>query len=399
MARKSRRTALFSRNQLRLLIWVLPVIILLLSLLGPDPTSHAIIQSDPDRRIYQQTIPDQSRFQLHLIAPHPPALNATSQLKQRLMTQALIMRLQHPDELGDWLSTQGWEVQLQSMPGYRLLQLSSQAPITDASLQQLLQQLQMPPQADWPALLQRVQAEQYLMRQDAEVWLTGRTRGPETLSLDPAVDYSGLLQPSHWRLTLTGPEPLALSLPHTGQSTSRATPRTSPLTLSPLPVKPDSGVQLQLHRWPLPPVNSADDLARMLLGREMVVQSLSRRLEQQLTEMPGHQAGYSLRWDATSEGGIVSLLLKGARWPEMTGWLPQQLPDTDRGRAHQALLSGLADADRRQQWMDLLALYQLPPNSLDEIPERLTQLETDAMQHWLQTQLQSDYYHSFSLQH
>jgi len=399
MERKSRRTALFSRNQLRLLIWVLPVIILLLSLLGPDPTSHAIIQSDPERRIYQQTIPDQPHFQLHLVMPPPPVFGASAQLKQRLMTRALSTRLQRPDELGGWLSDQGWDATLQSMPGYRLLQLNSPVPFTDTPLHGLLQQLQIPPQVDWHALLQRAEAEQYLLRQDAEVWLTSQAQADEASPLDPAAEYSRLMHPAHWRMTLTGPTSLSLTLPEASQASPEMTSATSPLTLKPLPAKPATNAPLQLYRWPLPPVNSVDDFARMLLGRELIVQSLSRRLEQQLTVMANPQSGYSLRWDPASEGGTVSLLLRGETWPEPATWLPQQLLHADLEQARQNLLSGFASVADRQPWMNLLALYQLPPDSLDVMSERLALIEADAMQHWLQSQLQSDYYHTFSLPH
>ena len=95
----------------------------------------------------------------------------------------------------------------------------------------------------------------------------------------------------------------------------------------------------------------------------------------------------------------MSLLLRGETWPEPATWLPQQLLHADLEQARQTLLSGFASAADRQPWMNLLALYQLPPDSLDVMSERLALIEADAMQHWLQSQLQSDYYHTFSLPH
>jgi hypothetical protein len=399
MESKSRRSALLSRGQLRLLIWVLPVVILLLSLLGPESQPEAVISADSDRRIYQQVIPQQTLFRLHLIAPHPPALDASTQLRQRLITQACIMRLQKPDELGDWLSAQGWEVQVQSNAGYRLLQLKSGRPFADSDVRQLLQQLQTPPTVDWSALLQRTQAEQYMMRQNAEVWLASPPSSNEHLSLDPLADYARQLQPSDWRITLTGPKYQSLSSVIFDPAPSSAPFEDLMLSLKPLPVTPAADAQLQLHRWTLPQVKSIQDFAQLLLGRELVVQPLSRWLKQQLADAPAHQAGYSLRWEATQSGGLVTLLLQGEQWPEIPAWLPQQLQPENVETARQTLLKQLEGNTGQQQWMDLLALYQLPPDSLQRLPTQLEVLELSAMQQWLQSQLLSDYYHTLSLPH
>ncbi|MET3999042.1 hypothetical protein [Marinobacterium sp. MBR-109] len=399
MESKSRRPTLLSRGQLRLLIWVLPVVILLLSLLGPESQPEAVISADSDRRIYQQVIPQQSLFRLHLIAPHPPALDASIQLRQRLITQAWIMRLQKTDELGDWLSAQGWEVQVQANTGYRLLQLKSDRPFADNDVRQLLLQLQTPPRVDWSALLQRTQAEQYMMRQNAEVWLTSPPSSNEHPSLDPLADYARQLQPSGWRITLTGPEPQSLGPVIFDPAPSPAPSENLMLSLKPLPVTPTADAQLQLHRWTLPQVHSAQDFAQLLLGRELVVQPLSHWLKQRLADAPAHQTGYSLRWEATQGGGLASLLLQGEQWPEIPAWLPQQLQPENVETARQALLTQLEGDTGRQQWMDLLALYQLPPDSLQRLPAQLEALELSAMQQWLQSQLLSDYYHTLSLPH
>jgi predicted Zn-dependent peptidase len=68
-------------------------------------------------------------------------------------------------------------------------------------------------------------------------------------------------------------------------------------------------------------------------------------------------------------------------------------------KARQTLLKQLEGNTGQQQWMDLLALYQLPPDSLQRLPTQLEVLELSAMQQWLQSQLLSDYYHTLSLPH
>jgi hypothetical protein len=146
-------------------------------------------------------------------------------------------------------------------------------------------------------------------------------------------------------------------------------------------------------------VKSIQDFAQLLLGRELVVQPLSRWLKQQLADAPAHQAGYSLRWEATQSGGLVTLLLQGEQWPEIPAWLSQQLQPENVETARQTLLKQLEGNTGQQQWMDLLALYQLPPDSLQRLPTQLEVLELSAMQQWLQSQLLSDYYHTLSLPH
>lgn len=399
MQSKSRRAALLSRGQLRLLIWVLPVVILLLSLLGPESQPQPAISADPDRRIYQQVIPQQPQFRLHLIVPHLPAADSSTELQQHLITQALIRRLQAPDELGPWLSAQGWEIQVQANTGYRLLQLKSDSPFANHDVRQLLQQLQLPPRVDWSALLQRTQAEQYMMRQRAEAWLTSPPSGADFLLLNPLAEYTQQLQPSDWRITLTGPEPLSLTSA-VFDPVPTPTPSESPaLSIKPLPAAPAAGPRLQLHRWALPQVNSTQDFAHLLLGRELVLQPLSGWLEQRLADAPAHQAGYSLRWEAAQSGGLVTLLLQGEQWPSIPAWLPLQMPSANLNAARQTLLEQLEGDASQQQWMDLLALYQLPPDTLEQLPERLAGIEPLAVQHWLQSQLQSDYYHTLSLPH
>jgi len=398
MASKSRSTALFSRNQLRLLVWGLPIVILLLSLSGPGNTPDTAITADLEGRVYQQTLPQQAFFRLHLIAAREPLTGASAQLRQRLLTRALLTRLRQPDELGDWLQNQDWTLHLQEHTGYRRLLLESPRPVASDQLKSFLQQLQTPPQVDWQALLQQVQAEQYLARQSAEVWLLSQTPQTEdrALTIDPVADYLQQLDPGHWRLTLTGPEPLSLQLPTA--TPAGAEPQTSApvrLSLRPLPVEPPVEPRLTLHRWPLPPINTPDDFARLLLGRELVIQSLSLWLEQPQSQGAG--LGYSVQWEPAQNGGLASLLLTGAPWPHLPEWLPQQISQADLARARQQLLAQLETTSDPQPWMDLLALYRLPADSLQQLPERLAEITPQTMKHWLQLQLHSDYYHTLLL--
>jgi hypothetical protein len=172
-----------------------------------------------------------------------------------------------------------------------------------------------------------------------------------------------------------------------------------PLLLEPLPVMPTPDSPLQLHRWTLPEVNSVEAFAQLLLGRELVTQSLSLWLEQRLNTAPGRRNGYSLRWDATPYGGQATLILQGEGWPELLDWLPQQPGSEQMAAARERILIQLQSDTGLQQWMDLLALYQLPPDSLQRLPAQLEALQLPTMQQWLQSALLSDYYHTLSLPH
>jgi hypothetical protein len=396
MASKSRRP-LLTRGQLRLLIWILPVVILLLSLLGPESQPAPIISADPDRRIYQQVIPGQARFRLHLIAPHSVALDASTRLRQQLITRAWSIRLHQPDELGEWLFAQGWTVGVRAHPGYRLLQLESGRPFAADALQQLLQRLQTPPRVEWPTLLQRARAEQYMRRQDAERWLNAPPSNTPPPALDPLTDYAASLLPSGWRITVTGPQPLRLTSAIFGSPPAAPPPKGPLLSLEPLPVTPAAATRLQLHRWRLPEVESVADFARLLLGRELVAAPLSRWLQRRLADAPAQQAGYSLRWEAGSDGGLAALLLQGEQWPVISTWLAQQIQPIDLETGVQRLLAQLEEDGAQQQWMDLLALYQLPPDSLQQLPAQLEALDLASMRQWLQSRLRSDYHHTLSL--
>lgn len=397
MANKSRPAPLFSRNQLRLLIWILPIVILLLSLSGPDESSMPTISSDAENRVYQLIRPQQEGFRLHLIAPREPASGAAAQLRQHLFSRALLARLRQPGELGDWLQTRGWTLHLREQAGYLLLELESPGPVASEQLESFLQQLQTPPQVDWQALLRQVQAGQYLARQNAEAWLHSQTlQAEESLTITPAADYRQQLDPGHWRLTLTGPEPLPLQLPTVTPADAGPQALTAVrLSLQPLPVEPPAGPRLALHRWRLSPIHTPDDFARLLLGRELVIQALSLWLEQHQSQE--ESLGYSLQWQPARDGGLASLLLQGTAWPRLAEWLPRQVSQADMDIARQQLLTRLETATDLQPWIDLLALYQLPEDSLQQLAERLARITPQAIQHWLQSGLQSDYYHTLSL--
>lgn len=401
MERKSRRRpSIFSRGQLRLLIWVLPSVILILSLLGPEPETGPSISTNAERSIYQQVVPQQTHFKLHLIAAQEPILSAVHQLRQRLIQQALLQRLQAADELGDWLEDKGWSIQLQDASGYRRLTLTSLTPFDSEALHDLLLRLQRPPAVDWEALLRRVQAEQYLVLQTPEFWLQSQTPTPTPEHvLDPVAEYRQQLIPDHWRLTLTGPESLPLTLPtqHIAAPDADASPR---LTLKPLSTQAPlhkQSITLQLHRWSLPPPDSPSAFAMSLLARELVLQRLSLWLEQHLVASPSHQTGFSLRWEPAAAGGAASLLLQGDVHLDLPVWLPAQVLQADLVNARTALLAQIDKTPDKQQWMDLLALYQLPAQSLSQLPDLLSAIEPQAIHDWLQHQLQSDYYHTLSL--
>ncbi len=377
---------LLSRRQLSLLILFLPGLILLLTLIGPEP-APAPWQTSPDRRIYWQP-QDRANYRLHLLLPQPPAHSATERLQQRLLIAALQQQLSRT--VPRWHALLGAQPQLQSRPGLLLLELQlDRAPDSDR-LARLLTELRQPTELDWQALLRRVQAEQYLHRQQPESWLLGQFPTTEqSLSLDPADTYYRWLDPERWQLTLSGPAPQSLSLPAIAEETPQRSG--TELSLMPLPVpEPRTATPLQLNRWPLPRLESINQLALSLLAREAVQQPLSAALAQR-------SGGFSLQWVATPPQGRASLVLQGKDWPELRIWLPAQLATADLAAARRQVLTQSRQPGQQRAWIDLLALHQLPADSLERLPAALEAISADELQHWLQAQLESDYYHTLSL--
>lgn len=370
---------LLSRRQLNLLILFLPGAILLLTLLGPD-AEPAPWHSDAERRVYWQAVPVQPDYRLHLLLPQPPPESATQALRQRLLQAALRAQL-HTDPLTA-------RAQLQARPGHLRLQLTlTQAP-DQALLNALLGALQPSPAIDWPALLKRVQAEQYLARQDAEGWLQGHYPTPDPDNrFDPAAAYRDWLQPAHWRLTLTGPAPQPLSLPIAADPPTPAAP---PLQTRPLPVPAPTDAALTLYRWPLPAPTSAEQFALTVLAREILQQRLSAALQAPAT----HLHGYRLSWTPALPQGRASLILQGRPPERATDWLAALPAAAELDVARAAVQAQLRRPEQQQAWLDLIALYRLPADTLTRLPLHLQALEGAQLQRWLQPLLQSAYHHS-----
>jgi hypothetical protein len=388
---------LLSRRQLSLLILFLPGLILLLTLLGPvQDTTAADWQADADRRVYQRPIPQQTDYRLHLLLPTPLADSNATELEQRLLLAALQQRLSSAEIRHDWQQRMGALPKLHLRPGYLLLELNlEQAPNPD-ELALLLQQLQQPAQLEWAQQLQRVQAQHYLLRQEAEIWLKSQFPGAAQAltQTDPVRAYHQWLQPHRWRLTLTGPEPIALTLPSIDPDAGPI-PTAPPLALNVLPLTPPTPpAPLQLHRWPLPAISSADHFALSLLARESLRLQLSAWLAQQ---PPNVQAGFSLNWTPAPPQGRATLIVQGKHWPPVRTWLAAALTHADLAAARAAVQQQLTQPNQQQAWADLLALHQLPADTLAQLPDRLAAISHADLQHWLQPLLESDYYHTLSL--
>ncbi|MBA4503582.1 hypothetical protein [Marinobacterium marinum] len=375
-----------SRRQLSLLILFLPGIILLLSLLGPNtppPAWHV----DQDFRVYQQLRPELDHYRLHLLLPSPPVSSPHRQLEQRLLFAALQRQLATLSQQGAWLI----QPKLHQQPGYWLIEARTLQAPTSSELTRLLRQLQQPPVLDWSVLLQRIQAEQYIARQTPEAWLKTQGADNDVRMPNPAAAYHDRLQPQHWRLTLSGPKRLFLTL--STDTTSQPHVTTPPLSLQPLPLPPPAApATFHLYRWPLPAAGSVQQLALDLLLQEIIQQALAQRLAQQSSK-----AGYSLVWEATPPQGLATLILQGDHWPSMTTWLPEQLILSDLNLARRRVLDTISQPDLLHSWMDLLALHQLPADTLEHLPAILPTISLPQLQQWLQQQLESDYYHTLSL--
>jgi len=383
----------FSRRQLSLLILVLPGIILLLSLLGSEPDLPDW-QASADRRVYLHTVPAQTGYRIHLLLPQSAPTSATDGLQQQLLFTALRHRIQTPDELGHWLQQQGWTVQLDTLPSHVRLILHSQQPPNDPTLTTLLQRLQHPPEVDWGSLLRRVQAENYLARQQTDTWLrlSFPTTTQHSATVDPLVAYRQWLQPAHWRMTLSGAQPPALTLPLPTPDTT--VPAPAPLTLAILPVPtPRVTLPITLHRWQLPVPDSVDALAMTLLAREAIHQGLSDWLAQRQTDSHS-PAGFSLGWEPA---GNATLIIQGAQQPSVRPWLPSQITAANLEAARQQVQQLVIDAAGQSSWLDLLARHQLPADTLQRLPQPLEHIDSTQVQHWLQQQLETDYYHTLSL--
>ncbi|MBV0934616.1 peptidase M16 family protein [Marinobacterium weihaiense] len=382
-------SSLLSRRQLSLLILILPGLILWLSLAGPNtappfpPRQHDSIQ-----RLYQQKVPDQDHYRLHLLLPLSPAATARQQLEQQLLIEALQVRLQSLPQ----------PPQVQRHPGH--LRLEIRAPTApDDVLSPLLQHLQQPPALDWQARLNHLQARQYLQRQQPEGWLLGggQDTGGSATWPNPAEHYRHWVAPERWQFSLSGPDRLARPLmPTHPAATTESAPEPNPeLTFRVLPVTPPDG-SARLLRWPLTAPETLEQLALTLLAREYLQQRLSATLE--AVHVQGDSAsGFSLSWIPVTPGGQASLLLQGPAQDVLTAAIQTPVTSTDLHAARTTLASRLDDMQRGQAWLDLLALYRLAADSFDHLDRALADIDATTLQRWLQAQRESDYYHVLSL--
>lgn len=90
-------------------------------------------------------------------------------------------------------------------------------------------------------------------------------------------------------------------------------------------------------------------------------------------------------------------MVQGISPPNLGALLHIPITNAELDRARQSLMAQRTDMTDQQSWLDLLALYSLPANSFSQLSQQLDAIDTATLQHWLQTQLESDYYHTLSL--
>lgn len=355
---------LFNRKFLLLLVVILPLVILLLNRSGqpPDPLARLTHRGD----LYQ-LLKEQPDYRLHLLLVSAPNLSDRDWIEIQLQRARIAQGL-HSGALRTWLSAQQWrDAAVDTRPGYLLLSFTLPDPPTAAQRSQLLSLLQQLP-APEPALTTRLQAQRYLDQQAPEQQLLGALG--ERLAARPTAPVTDT---PAW--TLVGPQasqPAALA-------TSSPRPPAVPITpLAPaeqqLPSARGNGWHLLAET--LPPPRDARELALQRITAELV----SRLLAVVTTDAA---ADYRWLWQPLPYGGYQALLLRQAD----TGLLARpgeqlaaRLDQATLEQTRQALLERLEALvrDDPQQWLDLLALYQLPVDSDKVFRATLELLDLDS---------------------
>ncbi|MBY4678633.1 hypothetical protein [Marinobacterium arenosum] len=363
---------LFNRNYLKvvLVICVLAVI-WLSSMNGGQEWSAGRLEHSP----FYWLEHDAELRRLDILLPTGSAISDAEQDRQQWRRQILGKRLQP-------LLAPPLQYQLQSADDHLLLTLAWPAAAEAPDLPGLLDALRQPVDPLlWQAELARVQAKRYLNQQqpDQQLLAEFRNRLGETGTLP--LQWQQLFQSP--KLIVSGPDAerqagqLAATLQpqwkewneQFGSQSNRSLPSLSGQHRSSL----NADRHLLLLAGPLP-ARHADDYLLQRLAAETARLALAR-------QQPVTGSEYRLLWKSLTDGGYRALLIFSSAPIEagdlqrvsgqIDGELVQQARQQLQARWQQALL----DEQQQLNTLSLLALYNLPLDSLQQAPDRLTELD------------------------
>lgn len=372
----SRRTPLFNRRYLWILVWLLPVAILVLNRGGSsDGDSSPIqIQRTDQSRLYQLET-DDGLYSLNLLLPLPGVLTTPAWIYSDAMSQAVLNRLNAHD-LVDWLNQHGWKVTFNKAQDYLLVNIASNTYPDTETRQELIALLHTPPDLDWTELDKRSRAKRYIdLQSNPETRLQNAFANEiQRLPQEPSVSATGYQQlfqlPLVW--TLTGPNMPDLE---SGPQTELMTPETAFTTSSRnLALPPERGEVRVLIGERLPLANTPTRLAHQYLEAALA-QHLLRK------ERPDGSQVHWIWHSGTTQG---YQMVVATDWPqtqlqEVLTTLPQVLTEEEFQTIREAALEHFRhiEANTPQQWLDMMAIHAM---SADTPKQVLTELRSITLQ-------------------
>lgn len=362
---KVRRKPLFNRRYLQILVLILPAVILALHMSGRRADAFKTLRLvDSDRIYFLPT--DDKHYQLDLLLPDSASLSDARWLQEQQHLAALKARLQEPP-VQAWLHQHHWQAELQPHGGYRLLHFTMANLPTPGQRAELLDLLRQPATTDTKKLLPRLKAQRYLDNQDPQQRLLSAFGAKLDQAAPVPESPSHLATPSP-RWTLTGPD--SNHLPDQAWQGTQAR-QTQPSWSAQQDIIDTASIasDWRLIGQPLPAPTDAAQLAKQRLCAELI-----RRLLD--TQSPRGSA-YRWVWQPLPSGGYQALLLQ--HWSGDNPMLTLAAGMTDKvlKQVRQTLLDRLDTLSKEnpQQWLDLIALYQLPPNSHEAFISTLRQVD------------------------
>lgn len=358
----SKKKPLFNRRYLLILVWVLPVVILLLQRGGGD-TSADQIQWNSDLQAYQLPL-EQDDIELGLILPLPRTLTDRAWIENRVSVQALTQRLAQP-ELTDWLSSQGWQAEINQTSTHLRVDIRMEAPPEAQQMDRFYALLSRLSSIESEPIRKRASAERYLQAQKDETRLLAAFG--EHLPPPKPTASALLAKPPVW--ILRGNIPAsddALPTPPTLSRQPANADRQVVLSTSP---RQTSERRLLLGQPQLAPTDGGE-LASQRLAAELMAQLLAQQ--------SARDEKYRWIWKPLAENGYRALLLTS--------------PDTEPSRLASSLSTELFEqtrssllerfdqvlADEPSRWLELVALYRLPLDSHRAFRDTLSNLDLDA---------------------
>ncbi|MCP4597406.1 hypothetical protein [Neptuniibacter sp.] len=378
----------FSRKQINALMWFSLLAILILSSLGPKAVEYQNIEHNDAKNIYWMEL-DGQPLTLTMLLPARPALNENQRQLQQLKAQILQKRLRDNASPAYSFSVTPRQDRIE-------LNLKWAAEQSLPDINNILTALQQPVETSrWQEALKTIEARDYLQNQATEQQIINKFFSSIQHESTPVLSQlagSFNAQFQQIRYVISGDEAdnYAEQLEELlTESTSQVAPLSTPTVAAQdinLTNPSDSQYRI-LTGGLIPPRNHEEFVAYRLAAQ--VLQDLFTEYKDQ------HGLDYRLLWGALNVTGYQAVLLSSKQHlqpllPQLQQLITDDLVELSQNRLAYQWEERMRDNQNQVQAMNLIAYYDLSPDTLEEYIEQIQDQDIEKVIQLAKQALQTD---------